>query len=170
MKLNFEVAIDTRDAEILKTLNKLDGLDSDLYDTCSESDRSEDDGDWSCSGCGDGDSFDEMFYTEEGISNIWRQCQAKFRRSTEDLLSDYVDPVAELHMTLPEWYQEKQLSSTTIAVEVQPTENGGCECLVHHREEQERTQQPQHTARWEKRVIVGNNRPMPVLRHQFVRM
>jgi hypothetical protein len=33
---------------------------------------------------------------------IWQRCVANvFRPSTEDLLSDYVDPVAELHMTLP---------------------------------------------------------------------
>lgn len=31
----------------------------------------------------------------------WRSCRASFRRSTDDLLSDEVDPKIELHMTLP---------------------------------------------------------------------
>ena len=32
---------------------------------------------------------------------FWRKCQSTFRRSTQDLLSDDVDPIAERHMLLP---------------------------------------------------------------------
>ena len=54
--------------------------------------------------CGsDSDSDDDLSVRSEDPSTqfYWKKWQATFRSSTENLLSDYVDPRAELHMKLP---------------------------------------------------------------------
>ena len=52
-----------------------------------------------------GDDDDEEEEEEECLSEdetfeLWKRCEATFRQSTGDLLSDYMDPLVELHMTL----------------------------------------------------------------------
>lgn len=159
---------DTRDAEVLRSFfGLLDKMDPEPYDTCSESGESENSGeyrvqDYQYRDCGDeGRLFVDMNSTEADINHIWRQCQATFRRSRGDLLSDYVDPVAELHMTLPEWWSHEG----KMAVETQPAENGGWECLAHHRD----IQDLQRSTRRNKRTIRTGDQP--IARHQnIVRM
>ena len=154
---------DTRDAEIRRSFYGLEKMHSEPYDTCSGSGESEDSGeykvkDYQYSDCRDEDISVVTNSTEADINYVWRQCQAKFRRSHCDLLSDYVDPVAELHMSLPEWWSHQG----KMAVEIKPAENGGWECLAHHRD----VKDLQHSIRWNKVAIHTANQA--VARHQNI--
>jgi len=55
------------------------------------------------------------------IDSVWIFWRANFKRSKEDLLSDYVDPIAEQHMDLS--------TPTGMIVNVQMADNTRCQCL-----------------------------------------
>lgn len=46
-------------------------------------------------------SSDEESSSSDDALYFWRKWESTFQRSTQDLLSDYVDPIAERHMLLP---------------------------------------------------------------------
>ena len=124
---------DAKEAEILRSCYKVDKLGSEPYDTCSESDDSRKSDEFEICGLREfgGDRIMwETNDTEASKHDIWVHWQSKFRHSSVDLMCDYVDPIVELHMTLPDWWSNEG----GLAVEVRQAENGGWECLAHHRE------------------------------------
>lgn len=110
------------------------------------------------------------------INITWNQAKVKFRPSTEDLLSDYVDPIAEFHMTLPETKRHGYRTSMSPFVIDFSTvkKEAEVECIYLSASPRKKKQHLPMRFHTDRTIVVQTNKTTKssnrFLRHKFVRM